>query len=360
MERRKFIKATIMGVAGVAAKSLAAESAAAEGTGQMGNVGKPSFGVNHEWGKLREVVIGISPAEDFVLFYEDSQRWLIPPVDEFSRKYAGKRMIDIDADWAKRIERQVDALAELVAREGVKVHRPERLRGDERSFLAPNGEGAQLYTRDPMIVIGNHVIEASLRLKCRQRERYGLRPIIKKLVAERGAQWSSVPLGSPTCVDGPFLEGGDTLLNGYEIYVGVSGCASDMAGVDWLQAVLGARYRVIPVALRSNVLHLDCALGLVRPGLLVWCPEKLLDGLPMSLRDWDAIVVSKDEANLLATNGLILEEGRMILDADNKRVIGELDKRGVDVIPHQFNGPIVCGGSLRCAHHPLLRESVLT
>ena len=53
-----------------------------------------------------------------------------------------------------------------------------------------------------------------------------------------------MPLGSPGCVDGPFLEGGDTLLNGYEIYVGISGCASDLAGADWLQALLGGRYRV--------------------------------------------------------------------------------------------------------------------
>jgi N-dimethylarginine dimethylaminohydrolase len=109
--------------------------------------------------------------------------------------------------------------------------------------------------------------------------------------------------------------------------------------------------------LRSNVLHLDCALGLVKPGLLVWCPEKLIDGLPTSLRGWDAITVSKEEANGLATNGLILEEGRMVMDADNQRVIGELRRRGVDVIPLAFDGPIKAGGGLRCAHHPLWRES---
>ena len=317
------------------------------------------FGAHHEWGKVREVVIGISPAEDFVVFYEDSQRWLVPPADAFCRKHTGRRLIEVDAEWAQRIERQVDALAELVAREGVTVHRPERLQGDERTFLAPNGEGAQLYPRDPMIVVGNHVIDASLRLRCRQRERYGLRSLVQRMASERGARWSSVPLGSPACVDGPFLEGGDTLLNGHEIYVGMSGCASDMAGIDWLQTVLGPPYRVIPVALRSNVLHLDCALGLIKPGLLVWCPEKLIDGLPMSLRTWDAIIVSKDEANRLATNGLILEEGRMIVDADNKRVTEELRNRKIDVIPLPFDGPIACGGGLRCAHHPLLRESVL-
>ena len=58
---------------------------------------------------------------------------------------AGRRLIDVDPERAKRIERQVEALAELVAREGVTVHRPQRLEGEERTFLAPNGEGAQLF-----------------------------------------------------------------------------------------------------------------------------------------------------------------------------------------------------------------------
>ncbi|MBL0898232.1 MAG: amidinotransferase [Reyranella sp.] len=317
------------------------------------------FGAHHEWGKLREAVIGISPAEDFVVFHEQSVRWMPPDVDDFCRANAGRRLIDIDPDWALRCQRQVDALAELVAREGVTVHRPQRLSGAERTFLAPNGEGLQLFPRDAMIVVGEHAIDASLRLICRQRERYGLRSSIQKIV-QRGARWSTVPLGSPNCVDGPFLEGGDTLLNGYEIYVGISGCASDLAGADWLQALLGAKYRVIPVAMKSSVLHLDCAMALIKPGLLVYCPQKLIDGLPMSLRSWDKIEVSIDEANLLATNGLVLEEGRVVMDADNKRVIGELRTRDIDVIPLPFDGPIKVGGSMRCAHHPLLRESTLS
>jgi N-dimethylarginine dimethylaminohydrolase len=80
----------------------------------------------------------------------------------------------------------------------------------------------------------------------------------------------------------------------------------------------------------------------------------------MSLRDWDAVVVSRDEANKLATNGLVLEEGRAIIDADNARVIEELRQRRIDVIPLPFDGPIGTGGGLRCAHHPLLRESTPT
>ena len=317
------------------------------------------FGAHHEWGKLREVVIGISPAEDFVVFHEASQRWLTPEGDRFCRAHKARRLLAVDPDRARLMERQVDALAELVARQGVTVHRPQRLQGEESTFMAPNGEGAQLFPRDAMIVIGEHIIDGSLRLACRQRERFGLRPIVQQMVQQRGAQWSSVPLGSPACVDGPFLEGGDTLLNGREVYVGISGCASDLAGADWLQALLGEQYRVIPVAMKSNVLHLDCCLAMIRPGLLIWCPEKFIDGLPMSLRDWDKITVSIDEANLMATNALVLEAGHAIVDADNTRVIDELRRRKVEVIPIPFGAPISTGGGLRCAHHPLLRESTL-
>ena len=129
----------------------------------------------------------------------------------------------------------------------------------------------QSVVRDALIVVGDHAIEASLRRQDRQHERFAVRPFVQKAVLERGARWSSVPPGWPNEVDGPFLEGGDVLLNGHEVYVGMSGRSSDMAGIDWLQALLGARYRVIPVAMKSDVLHLEDVLALdeARPAAVV-------------------------------------------------------------------------------------------
>ena len=319
-----------------------------------------AIGVHHEWGRLREVVVGLGPRDDFVIFYEDSMRWVTPPFDEVYRRHAGKRLIEVDAALAERIERQVDALADLLSREGIVVHRPQRLHGRSRTFLAPNGEGAQIFPRDGMIVIGSHLIEASLKIQCRQRERFGLRPIIETAVRTGGARWSSVPFGSPDTTEGPFLEGGDVLLNGREIYVGISGCASDQKGADWLQALLGPDYRVIPIELQPNVLHLDCALALVRPGLAICCPEKLPKGLPPTLREWEVIAVTPEEASRLATNVLVLDEGRIVVDADNVRITDELRKRRLEVLTIPFDGPITTGGGLRCAHHPLVRESFLS
>ena len=311
--------------------------------------------MHHEWDRLREAIVGLAPASEIVLFHEESQRWLTPSAAAVFQAHAGRRLIEVDAECARRIETQIEKLATLLQREGIVVHRPEQLQGIERHFLAPNGEGTQLFPRDALVIVGDHAIEASLRLQCRQRERFGLRRHAQRLAAS-GVRWSSVPFGWPNAVDGPFLEGGDVLLNGHEIYVGMSGCATDMAGIDWLQALLGDSRRVVPVALRSNVLHLDWVLALLQPGLLVYCPEKLIDGLPTSLRTWDKIALHPDEAEGLQANLLVLEKGRAVVDIASTRLTEELRQRNVEVIPLPFDGPISFGGGLRSAYLALRRE----
>jgi len=314
--------------------------------------------LDHEWDRLSEAVVGIAPAEDFVVFHGTAQRWLDPAVADFCRDHAGQRLADIDPALANRIETQADGLADLLKREGIKVHRPERLVGAARTFAASQGEGTQLFVRDPLIVVAQHLIEASLRLQCRQRERFGLRPLVQTLAARKDTSWSSVPLGSPGAVDGPFLEGGDVLLNGGEVYIGMSGCASDMAGVDWLDRLLGESHRVVPIALRSHVLHLDWTLALIRPGLLLYCPANMIDGLPGSLRSWDKIEISAEECRALSANVLVLDQDRVVVEASNQRIADALRQHRVEVIPLPFDGALRFGGGLRSACRPLARESV--
>jgi glycine amidinotransferase len=234
-----------------------------------------SFGIHHEWDRLREAIVGIGDAP------------------------------------------QVDALAALLEREGVKVRR-----------------SAPLFLRDPLIVVGGQAIDASLRLPARQHERL-----------EIGRDKTSMPRGSPNGVDGPYLEGGDVLVNGREIYAGMSGRASDMAGIDCLERLLGAQYRVVPMALRSSVRHLQDVLALVRPGLLVMQADTLIDGLPMSLRTWDAIAGSPDL--------LVLDRERVIVEARNTSLARDLRARRMDVIPMPFDRP------MRAVVQPLWREAML-
>jgi N-dimethylarginine dimethylaminohydrolase len=214
-----------------------------------------------------------------------------------------------------------DALAAVLAREGVEV---------SRTLLAA--------PRDALFVVGEHIIEGSLRPNARRSEGAMMRHSIDGQVA-------TVPPGSTDEVDGPYLEGGDVIVTDTEVYIGMSGNGSDLGGIDWLAALLGPARRVIPMAMRSSVRHLEDILALLRPGLLVQCRPLLVDGLPRALRDWQSIDLAPEEkANLL-----VLDENRAVVDAAHVRLAGELRACGVDVIT------IPLGGGLRAAHCALWR-----
>jgi N-dimethylarginine dimethylaminohydrolase len=197
-----------------------------------------------------------------------------------------------------------------------------------------------------------------MRIPCRRREVFGLRPILRTM-ASRGFDWISAPTPPPTepGEDDVFLEGGDVLIDGSNIYVGVSGCASNERGATWLQSALGAEYTVHIVALQPDVLHLDCAMGLVRPDLGLCCFEELAGALPAPLERYEYIDVTRDEAARLAANGCPLDERTLLVAQGNERVEEELRRRRVDVITVPYDGPVALGGALRCSHHPIWRQT---
>src|SRR5262249_29867321 len=154
--------------------------------------------------------------------------------------------------------------------------------------------------------------------------------------------------------EGPFLEGGDTFVNAYEIYVGISGLASDLKGAKWLQGYLGPPYKVMPVKLRPDVLHLDCCMALLKPGLGLICRSKILDHpLPGQLKDFDFVDVTEEEAHYLGANVLVLDEHRVIMDSKFERIAEVLRNRGQEVILTPYQAPAFLGGGLRCSHHPI-------
>ena len=110
----------------------------------------------------------------------------------------------------------------------------------------------------------------------------------------------------------------------------------------------------------SEFEHLDCVLALARPGLGVRCKEGFVSELPESIRDWDYVEVTKEEAKKLGANLLVLDDRTVIMDKQHHRIGQELEKRGVEVIEIPYDLVASSGGGLRCSHHPLVRESVLS
>ena len=329
------------------------------------------FLCHHEWGTLKEAIVGISPKEDFVIpIWYDGLDFMPPKFKKLSCEHGGQRLFDVDPDFATALESEVDQLAAVLAANGVVVHRPTRLHPPESTYLTAKAEGAQIFPRDDMLVVGEQVIEIGMKIQWRRREVFGVRPVIQSIAQSTAANWSAMPLASPPSKIGGedenpnncFLAGGDILLNGYNIYVGNSGLASNANGIEWLQHKLGPSYCVQEIKIRREALHLDACMMLVGPKLGIRCPDWIHTELPESLSDFDWIDLSEDEASYLGCNVCVINEGKIVVPDQQFHLADQLREKlngNLDVVWIDYENVVKLGGGLRCCHHPIIRESKL-
>ncbi|MCF7791525.1 MAG: hypothetical protein K9L78_05165 [Victivallales bacterium] len=323
--------------------------------------GKP-ISVNYEWDKLEEVILGSPkkltvpgncPTIKFGFDYQSGN-------EEWIKKHGGQEMSEIDPDFYKKLVQQSDNLAKILESHNIKVHRhnPDLLTPEELVFMSDLEKGHNfLYPRDPVIVIGNHVIETALKLPMRTKEKFIIRKIFNRIrMNHQNFKYVSVPSVSPSfpVKGGIYLEGGDVMLNGYEIYVGHSGNASNKAGIEWLRNYLGKDYTVRQIEIK-DFQHLDCVLSLIRPGLAVRCPDAFVGSLPDSLKNWDFINIPLEDAKKLACNVFVIDQNTVIIDERFTYLKEELEKRGIKVISIPFDAIAQMGGGFRCSHHPVRR-----
>jgi N-dimethylarginine dimethylaminohydrolase len=268
---------------------------------------------------------------------------------------------DLYPEMQKRWENEKEQMLRLLTSYGVEVLRPRLLTEYEKTAGKESGHGyANFFTRDPFFTVGNLIIEGNLRFPHRRLEILPLRELLLAEAEHAQAIYLAAPqpdisqgLAAET---GPFLEGGDVLVYGKTIFVGYSGLASNLTGIHWLKALLQHwDYEVVPVRLHPDILHLDCALSLVREGLMIYCEEAFLDGLPEQLEHWDKITISLEEASQLMANGLPLNESVYITDQSFTTLIMALEGYGMKVEALDYEISRIFGGSFRCTTQALLR-----
>jgi N-dimethylarginine dimethylaminohydrolase len=229
------------------------------------------------------------------------------------------------------------------------------------------------YSRDPLLVVGNNVIELATGSLCRIADILAYRKLLLDRVLGSNARWFAMPRPDYSMMfDGgryskngfPVLEGGDIHVLGKEILVGNSQnttVGSSELGCLWLKSILEPQgYHVERVPIGEEFLHLDVVLSVVRPGLAVVCPEAFVDGIPSYFDGWNIIEVSKDEAQRLATNGMPIDPDHYILSYNDQydgwRVQRALEAEGINVQRIFFGNHNEDGGSIRCTTHPLMRK----
>lgn len=335
--------------------------------------------VTYEWARLREVVVGY-PFLKFVNdFPVEIKKWLKPPPElealfaYWLQNYRGKTLEEIAHDPNLTVPEfkelyvaqvgQVDAVIELLQSLGVVVHQIPPLNQDEQAFLANlDGNACQLFPRDPILVVGESYFELPLMLPYRRRERFPIRRATAELFTSPYSPLRAAPEPYPLPGDGhgfgpsAFLEGGDVLVFGRHLLVGISGNASNLDGIAWLKQQLPPSYSVEPVLLAPDFLHLDVALCTPRPGLAMVCRSAFLNGLPHFLKGWTLIDVTESDAlNYLACNALVLN-AKSIIVVDQPSYVGDqLEKAGQTVYRMPFSAVTPLGGGFRCWHHPILR-----
>ncbi|SKA38796.1 N-Dimethylarginine dimethylaminohydrolase [Enhydrobacter aerosaccus] len=324
--------------------------------------------VTHEYGVLKEVVVGRAENLQLPTYSQDFSRQVhYAPEAAKARmgEMAGQFWQQVDPESYGRAVEQLDHLVRFLEARGVIVHRPELFTAEQRALWSSlSTVNMQIFVRDPMVVIGNNVIETNLRMPYRNKERFGLQTLLSQLSERTDARIVGMPFQYPVHQDaadqssGLYLEGGDVFVLGKDILVGYNGrTATSLAGIRWLARYLGDDYRVHPVPLTQDVLHLDDGLALVREGLAIVLVEQFAHGIPEILKGWDLIEVSKFEAlNYLAGNGLVLRPGEIVIDARLPHLAEALSARNVTVHTIEYDAVTLWAGGLRCSHHPIVRE----
>ena len=322
-----------------------------------------NFGAYTDFGRLRAAIVGsadglaLPPFNATLHHYNDE-------VQAALRRSGDQALLVAEVmpeRWHKTVE-QLDQLAALYESNGVQVYRPRPYSEEETEYLAHLQPGhSLLYPADPVYTLGKRYFELNIRRAYRRKEVFPLREIVAPMISS-DAEASHVVMPAPQPFEpssggpGPYLEGGDIICYQNHVFVGESDIASNRAGTDWLESHITPEYQMHRMPMKGTVLHLLGAMVLIREGLLILYRDELNCDLPEPLKDWDVIEISEAEARAYATVGVSLDDERYIIPAGLHRVNEELDRRGVQPIPIDFEHVGYWGGCVSCATQAISRD----
>jgi glycine amidinotransferase len=323
-----------------------------------------AFGSHSEFGKLREVIVGIPddltlpPFSKDLNHYNDELRSVL--------EATGNKPLSIKEHFPERWERtreQMEGIAKIFEDNDITVHCVRPYHEEETRYLDTLQQGhSLLYSADPVFVIGNHYMEINIRRAYRRKEVFPLREIVQPMIeADPDAHYVAMPAAQPWTPSGegpgPFLEGGDILIQGKDILVGMGSLCSNQNGINWLTRYIEPYgYKVHPMPIKGEILHALGIICLLREGLCMAYLPAFENGLPDPIKDWDVIELTHSEMEGHATVGVSLDDQRYMINPRHNRVMDELGKRGIEPISTPCDDIGYWGGAIRCITLPLRRD----
>jgi N-dimethylarginine dimethylaminohydrolase len=320
-----------------------------------------TIGVWNDYGRLREVAVGIASGV-IIVSYRDAYPESLKPL---TLHYAGKAAEEVPEMKAivEKAKVQLDYLTKVYEDHGIIVHRPRSLTAEELAYQSELQVGAiQMFPADPIWMIGRNAIECQFRSPARNKERFPLREMIAdRIDSDPHLRVLSCPVTMP--IDGDFfLEGGDIQICGndsMDVLVGVDEERSSSAkGVKWLRrSIAEDGFKVTPVPIKKEApIHLLGAMGVFGPaGAMVYRPA-FINGIPEPMKNWDLIDITLEEAEAGGPCAVMLNPQTILMVAEAPRLIRLLEERGLNVIPIPFDAVTKLDGAIRCATFVINRD----
>ncbi|MFB1050916.1 dimethylarginine dimethylaminohydrolase family protein [Paraliobacillus sp. JSM ZJ581] len=210
--------------------------------------------------------------------------------------------------------------------------------------LKPNPDlYEQVFTRDIGFCIGKTLYTSNMQRQIRAPEVSEL----KRHLAQQLIPFQSIETSS--------IEGGDVIVDGQTIWIGVSE-RTTIDAIQMLQTQL-PHHQIIPLPIPKQILHLDCAFNVIAHHTVLIYPDAFQeDDLKKIENNYEVIIkVSEEEQFTLGTNVLPIGNYTVISLPENKKVNQDLTRHGFSVIEVPFSEIIKSGGSFRCCSLPIRR-----
>ncbi len=221
----------------------------------------------------------------------------------------------------------------------LKSHNIEVLEADQ----VPDAKG-QMFTRDLAFVIGDKFFISSMKKENRRLAIKGWQHIIDNINPKN-------IIKVPSNI---YLEGGDVMINGKTIYVGISE-RTNMDGINFLKEQLDSSYEIIPLYLNPKFLHLDVVFTMINPNLALIYKGGFTDESYEKLKDITKIEVTEQEQFELGTNVFVIDPKTVIANKSHQRIINCLKEYGLNVIELDLTETAKDGGAFRCTTCPIRR-----
>ncbi|MFG6496473.1 dimethylarginine dimethylaminohydrolase family protein [Fictibacillus sp. UD] len=203
----------------------------------------------------------------------------------------------------------------------------------------------QVFTRDIGFTIGETVFVSRMGSNIRDGEEKVLR------------NWLLEHQINLSLIEGDRIEGGDVIVHGDTVFIGVSGRTSEET-IKELQSQL-PHMNVVSVPFHPKYLHLDCVFNILSEKDALIYKDAFDDKEYQILAaKFNIIEVEKDEQFTLGTNVLSIGNNKVLSLPVNKKVNAALRERGFDVLEVDISEIIKSGGSFRCCSMPLYREEM--